>query len=288
MGGSSGGTGTQATNPSFPTLPQGQFPVPTPQAIQQPTPVQAPTYQTYSYQAYNPTPPAGLDQSSQAFAQVLAMAQPNNTAGLKEQQKESLSAIQQQQLDQLHTNAALRGTSAGGETAALENQIGDQFAGDLTKSYRDIDNNAQQQEIANLLAGGQAEQSLQGQKFGQEMSADQFGLTQQQAQAGENEQSFQDLLASAGIGLQNNSQSLAGQQLSLAQLLGLGNLNLGQQGAANSLTLGQGQQGLTAEQIANQNEQFYKQLAQQNTQFGATLDSNQQQAFWNAIMGLLQ
>ncbi len=231
----------------------------------------------------------GLASAFSNMQNAMAMNNPQQfVGGLEEKQKETLNALRQQQLDQLHTGAAMRGTLGGGATQGVENQIGDQFNSNLTASYRDIEQKAQQQAIDNYLAGGSAiggltlgagalNNATQAQRFNQAS-----GLQAQNASQANtaDTQALARLQALAGINLNTD-------QLGLARTLGMGNLNLGQQGTTNTLELGKGQQGLTAQQIANQNRQFDASLAQQNAQFGQSMDWQQQQAFFNAIMNNL-
>lgn len=98
---------------------------------------------------FAPTSTDGTFGSAEEILQSILGRAGQNTAGLKESQKESLNAIRQQQEEGLLANAARRGTLRGGETAAAQGDLSDQFAGNLTRSYRDIDQAAAEQDIAN-------------------------------------------------------------------------------------------------------------------------------------------
>lgn len=327
-------TGTVTSYPN-PQLPPYQIPISpaTPQISQitpptaapYPTAPAAPTYQTYQYtpqtigtpqmqglisasnvQQFGNQPPTATNAAGVAFGQALANAVPN-TAGQKEQQKETLNAIQQQQLDALHAGAALRGTSRGGETASLANTIGNQFAQNLTGAYRDIDQKAQQDAFNNLLSAGGALEGLGNTQFGQSLQSGQFNLAQQQAQQGANQQGFQNALAewqsllgqganAAQYGLNAAQLGLTGQQAqvnrdlsqaglenqnrqqSLAELLGIGGLNLqGQQQQLATQVAGQqaqqAQASLDLQKLLGLGSQGLQQqqLNQQNAQFYAQL-----------------
>ena len=79
--------------------------------------------------------------AEQLVRQLSELSNPN-TAGLKEQQKDTLTALKQQGLDAVRQSAASRGVAGGGNLGAQEANTGDAFAGMLTGAYRDIDQQA--------------------------------------------------------------------------------------------------------------------------------------------------
>lgn len=228
--------------------------------------------------AFNPANAASQNGNAQsAFDQAMQYATPN-TAGQHEIAKETLLSQKQQQSDQLAQQAALRGTSQGGETAALQSQLGDHFSRNLTEAYRGIDNAAQQQAIQNLLGVGSAQQGLgqtltgeaqgnyatglqgtalggqfQNQQFNQNLGLNQAltqnkqsnyttGLQGQLAQEGLNQ-------AAAGLGLQGQNAQ-AGQNLAAAGI-GLQNNAQNLQGQGLGLSAAQAQQNANSQSFGN-------------------------------------
>lgn len=294
-------TTTTATNfqpptpPPIPTLPGVTAPAPVSVGPDRPAPAQLPavpnpTYQTYDFSNLGMNQ-GWMNQAASGYQQVAN--QPYNTAGIKEGQKETLDQLRQDQLSAIRANAARRGTLDSGMTYGLENLIGDQFAGNLTKAYRDTDIAGQDREIANRLAASQGLGGLaniQGQfdltkaGLGSAENARQNAFNQwgAQFQSGQNQFNSQQALdvwrallgqdvARAGIGLQNNAQNLQSQQMdinrilaqygmtstsrqqSLAELLGTQNLNLA--GLAQNLNdwSARANNGIQAGQLAAQN-----------------------------------
>lgn len=296
--------------------------------------VNAPTYQQYQFTNQNIAPktinPAtvgaysagNVNQFTQAntapvndlVQQLLAKLSNTSapdTAALKESQKETLNALQQQQLSQVGQTAALRGV-AGGAPAAQEMGIRDQFTGNLTKSYRDIDQQAQQQAYNNLLSTLGAGTNVSNMLTGQAQSNYQTGLqgqmSQEQlkqvaAQSGQSQTAQQQAILSAlfgqqmqnaGLNLQtqqaqagenqfghSQAQAAALAQAGLTQGANLANAGFQQQSNITGATLQQ-QAALQAQQEAAARAASQAQLQQQ-----ASIQSGewgQQAASQNATM----
>lgn len=80
-----------------------------------------------------------LQRAAAALATAGGLASPGTANALKESQKETLSQLRNDQREALLGGAAQRGTLGAGTTLGLEALLGDDFAANLTKSYRDID-----------------------------------------------------------------------------------------------------------------------------------------------------
>jgi hypothetical protein len=251
--------------------------------------------------------------------QAAGQAAPD-TAGLKEQQKETLLALQKQQQEGMDQNAIQRGVGSGGNLDLQHMMLGDQFNNALTGAYRDIDQNAQQQTFDNLLKASDSMRGLAGQDISQRLGAAgqlqgtdmqnaQFGFQQQQAGADENARANQFNLATAGLGQQGDqfsqNHALQQQQAALSEYIQRQAAQQNQQQIGNQFTLGQGSQDLQRylgdqgnafnyAQLGQQGSQFDRNLAQQGGQFQQQFDYNGQRAatsdtngFLTQILGIL-
>lgn len=176
VGQSGGGQTAAATRPASSGAPP---PIAAPSAGQSAV-SQVPTYQTYgytipavgvpaapalispssvaSYQAgtvsqFQKAPGvAGLNDLATQLTQKLAQTAPTDIRGQEEAQKETLLALKQQAGDTLNASAGQRGVAQGGALTASLAGLEDTFAGDLTKSYRDITSAAQETDFQHLLS----------------------------------------------------------------------------------------------------------------------------------------
>jgi hypothetical protein len=284
------------------------------------TGVEVPTYQAGQVDQFaGGASSDALSRALQSLIGAQGLMDPN-TAGQKEAAKETLLSQRQQMQDAIRASTAGRGVGAT-QQAALEAQAGDNFAGALTGTYRDIDSAAQQQSLQNRLNVGGALSSL-GQAQGAEGRAD-YGATLQGQQ-------MQEALrqAETALGLQAGSLTAQLQQQQFGQLANVAALQ-GSEGRANyaSQLAGTGQQNqnalsnaqLLAQQVAQQNQlglgyaqleqqaaqmaaqmgynyanlsqqdkQYFAQLAQQNQQFGQTFGLNSAIAGNNADNNFMQ
>lgn len=104
----------------------------------------------------------GMDSYRQAeliLQQLLSRLDPD-TGAMKEAQKETLLAAQEAQREAMLRNAAATGRMGSGRLDAANLELGDQFDQNLTKSYRDIDQESAAAGLANRLAAAQAFQNL--------------------------------------------------------------------------------------------------------------------------------
>lgn len=288
---------------------QGQVNTNTPAARQAPAPAQVqaqqqwqgtaqtPQYQTYNYSAQpamlSPTSvksyQAGtIDQfqpSSQTTAlNGLATQLANQAAGsatvptaaLKESAKETLLSQKQQALDQSNQSAAQRGTSGSGVQDALAQNANDSFAGNLTGAYRDIDQNAAETNFNNLLAALTGVSGLSNTLTGQAQSNYATGLSGQNAQEAANQADAASSQAAGAYGLSRDqvagSQNLAYQQAQAAEnanknAFGLSAAQLASQNDQNKNNF-----NLTAQQQLIQQLQNNQSQAQNNYQFQASND----------------
>lgn len=158
----------------------------------------APTYAAGSLNQYAaPDLSASTSTMQQLLSRIMGQSAPN-TAGMKESQKELLNQLRADQNSAIDQNAAARGVS-GGNPAALHANVDDAFASDLTKSYRDIDTQAQQQEFENLLNSLSAAQNV---------ATTQSGLAQSNYQTGLQGQTAQEALKQAAAASGQNAAQL--------------------------------------------------------------------------------
>lgn len=157
----------------------------------------------------------GMDQAFAALMQALGMAVPN-ASSLKEASKENLLAAQQSAADQVQQAAQARGLGRSGVPLGMELALADQFAGDLTKNYRDIDLASQQQGFQNLSGLANAFQGYGSERFNQQMAvakmdqdarqfAEQMGFNYSQLSQ-QDKQFFQSLALNRWVAEQNARQ----------------------------------------------------------------------------------
>jgi hypothetical protein len=205
-------------------------------------------YQTYS--GGTPTVKSGnrgygtvpvennMTQLAQQLVAKLAAQAPTDTTGMKENQKETLLALKGQATDEMQQSAASRGVS-GGWVGEQEAQIGDDFRGDLTNAYRDIDIAAQQQDFARLLQSASAATGLGGQLFNENLANQQLGLQSALGFGGLDMQKYGlDIQKALGFGNLNLNRDLGLGDLSLRRDLGFGGLDLQKYGIDTNAQLG--------------------------------------------------
>lgn len=199
-----------------------------------------PTYQAYQFTqqgiqptvlagqapqmpTFNPAPvsqfqPSGANYDSyinQLIQGMMANVTPN-TAALKESAKETLGAQNQQALDAVLQSAARRGTLGGGVELQNELEQRQNFGGDLTKAYRDIDIAAQDAAFRNSQSGAQTLSGIAAQQAQTAQGNYQTTLQGQMAQAQLDQIKGQFQQAAAQFGL-DYAQAAFGQQLAVAQ-----------------------------------------------------------------------
>lgn len=157
---------------------------------------------------------AAMDQAYAALLRALGFAVPD-AAGLKEASKENLLAERDAQRNQFQQQAQARGMSRSLTPELFDQVLNEQMAGNLTRSYRDIDTTTQQQGFNNLSSIGGALQGLGSAQHGQWMDERRLEQDAQQfaAQMGFNyaqlsqqdRQFFQQLALNRWIAEQNAS-----------------------------------------------------------------------------------
>ncbi len=153
-------TGNPSSQQPNSTVPAPTTPVP---GTQTPAPTTPPVS--------TPTTPAGsvaMDQSLAALMRALGMAVPD-AAGLKEASKENLLATDAAARDQMQQRVQAQGIGRSAIPLGAEMSMADDFGGDLTKAYREIDTATQQQGFNNLTGLAGAFQSLGSEQHGQQM-----------------------------------------------------------------------------------------------------------------------
>lgn len=138
---------------------------------------------------------ANLSQlSSQLAQQAAAYAKPN-VAGQKASSVDLLSHQRQNSIDQARMSAASRGASLSSPFESnLENQIQDQYSGNLANSYNQIDQNAQQTGLNNILGALGGVTSLNNSNVNNQVSLGNLGINQATSTAQQQNQFLQMLL----------------------------------------------------------------------------------------------
>lgn len=132
-----------------------------------------------------------------------------NVAGLKEQQKETILALQRQAMEQAAQSAASRGLAPGsGALAGLERRIGDQGRADLTGAYRDIDLAKMVQDQQDRMGAAQLGDQFLSSQLGRATQGYQATLAGQQAREQTQQSAADDARMRAALGLEAQRTNL--------------------------------------------------------------------------------
>lgn len=138
---------------------------------------------------------ANLSQLSSQLAQQAASYAKPNVAGQKASSVDLLSHQRQNSIDQARMSAASRGASLSSPFESnLENQIQDQYSGNLANSYNQIDQNAQQTGLNNILGALGGVTSLNNSNINNQVSLGNLGINQATSTAQQQNQFLQMLL----------------------------------------------------------------------------------------------
>jgi len=140
---------------------------------------------------FQPNPAVSdLNSLAASLIQQAAGMAPLNRDPLKEQQKELLLSLREQQLAANELDATRRGIE-GGVPSSRSNDIYDAFNRSLSNAYRGIDIAAEQGDLTNLLNVAGAAGGLGGGIFGQDLASQQQALAELLGIGGLNQQESQ-------------------------------------------------------------------------------------------------